>query len=101
MEITIKNRTITLKNKMRALLIYEQIAKKAFNPITITDMMLYFYSVILANEPDIDMTFSEFLDILDEQENLFETFNKWLLSINKKNEQFSDGENLKKNPIQQ
>lgn len=101
MEITIKNRTITLKNKMRALLIYEQIANKAFNPITITDMMLYFYSVILANEPDIDMTFSEFLDILDEQENLFETFNKWLLSINKKNEQFSDGENLKKNPIQQ
>lgn len=99
MIVTIKEKTIELKNKMRALLIYEQIANKAFNPTTMTDMMLYFYSVILANESDIELTFAEFLDILDEQPNLLNDFNEWLLSINKKNSQFNDNNDLKKNPM--
>ena len=59
MKIQIKNTEVELKNKMRSLLIYEQITNKPFNPTTVTDMILYFYSTILACKPDIDLTFDE------------------------------------------
>ena len=57
MKITINDKEIELKNKLRAILIYEQITDKTFNPTTLTDMMLYFYCVVLANEPSINLSF--------------------------------------------
>ena len=73
MKIQIKQTEIELKHKMRSLLIYEQIANKPFNPLTITDMMLYFYSTILACEPNIDLSFTEFMDIVDDEPKLFKS----------------------------
>jgi hypothetical protein len=98
MKITINNKEITLKNKLRSILIFEQIAGKTFNPTTMTDMILYFYSVVLANEPNLDLDFMNFMELLDEQPNLFKEFNDWLVSINNVNAQFgNDTEDLKKN----
>ena len=96
MKIQIKNTEVELKNKMRSLLIYEQITNKPFNPTTVTDMILYFYSVILACEPSIDLTFSELMDIIDENPSVYEQFNEWLLSESKKNSMFNDGSKKKK-----
>ena len=90
MKIQIKNTEVELKNKMRSLLIYEQITNKPFNPQTVTDMLLYFYSVILACEPSIELTFNEFMDIIDEQPNLFESFKDWLIIEGKKNSIYND-----------
>lgn len=98
MKITINNKEIELKNKLRSILIYEQIAGKTFNPSTMTDMILYFYSVVLANEPKLELDFMEFMDMLDEKPELFKDFNEWLVSINKVNNQFAnDTDELKKN----
>lgn len=98
MKITINNKEIELKNKLRSILIYEQIAGKTFNPSTMTDMILYFYSVVLANEPKLELDFMEFMDMLDEKPELFKDFNEWLVSVNKVNSQFgNDTDNLKKN----
>lgn len=98
MKITINNKEIELKNKLRSILIYEQIAGKTFNPSTMTDMILYFYSVVLANEPKLELDFMEFMDMLDEKPELFKEFNEWLVSVNKVNSQFgNDTDNLKKN----
>lgn len=96
MKIQIKNTEVELKNKMRSLLIYEQITNKPFNPATVTDMILYFYSVILACKSDIDLTFSELMDIIDENPSVYEQFNEWLLSESKKNSIFNDGSKKKK-----
>ena len=96
MKIQIKNTEVELKNKMRSLLIYEQITNKPFNPTTVTDMILYFYSVILACEPSIDLTFSELMDIIDEDPSVYEQFNKWLLNESKKNSIFNDDSKKKK-----
>lgn len=96
MKIQIKNTEVELKNKMRSLLIFEHIANKPFNPTTVTDMILYFYSVILACEPSIDLTFSELMDIIDENPIIYEQFNEWLLSESKKNSIFNDDSKKKK-----
>lgn len=96
MIIKIKNTEVELKNKMRSLLIYEQIANKAFNPTTVTDMILYFYSTILACKPDIDLTFNEFMDIVDEDPNLFTSFQQWLTKESEKNSVFEDDSKKKR-----
>ena len=89
MKITINNIEIELKNKMRAMIIYEQITDKPFNPRTISDLTIYMYSVILANKPDLQLTFSELMEILDEQPELFTDFNNWLTSELQKQAQFN------------
>lgn len=96
MKIQIKNTEVELKNKMRSLLIYEQITNKPFNPTTVTDMILYFYSVILACSPDIDLTFNELMDIVDDNPSVYEQFNEWLLSESNKNSILNDGSKKKK-----
>ena len=90
MIITIQDKKIEIKNKMRAYLIYEQIADKAFNPKTLTEMMLYFYSLILANCPSVQLTFSEFMDYLDDNSDVLIQFNNWMIEEGKKNSQFTD-----------
>ena len=98
MKVTINDKEIELKNKLRAILIYEQITEKVFNPTSMTDMMLYFYCVILANEPSINLTFMEFMDMLDNAPELFDNFNKWLIQLNKVNGQYNEStDGLKKN----
>lgn len=98
MKVNIKGKEIELKNKLRSLMIYEQITEKAFNPVTITDMILYFYCVVLANEPSLDLDFNSFMEILDEQPDLFAQFNEWIVQVNKINQQFTDEDaDLKKN----
>lgn len=98
MKVNINNKEIELKNKLRSILIYEQIAGKTFNPVTLTDMMLYMYCVILANDSTIELTFMDFMDMLDENPNLFSEFNEWLVKVNKVNSQFTGNtDELKKN----
>lgn len=96
MTITIKNTEIELKNKMRAMIIYEQITDKAFNPQTISDLTIYMYSVILACRPEINLTFSELMEILDESPELFEKFNNWLADELNKQAQFRGTTDKKK-----
>ncbi len=98
MKINIKGKQIELKNKLRSLMIYEQITEKVFNPVTVTDMILYFYCVVLANEPSIDLDFNSFMEILEDEPDLFVRFNEWIVKTNKINQQFSDEDaDVKKN----
>lgn len=92
----IKNQDIELKSKMRSLLIYEQIAGKPFAPNGFTDMMLYFYSVILANYPNIQLTFDELMDEVDENPNLFTEFTMWIEEQAKRNSIFDTQDSKKK-----
>lgn len=65
MELTIKGKQYTIKYTLRALFIYEQITGKAFKLETLTDQYLFSYSLILANVPDIDMSFDDFISECD------------------------------------
>lgn len=96
MKVTIKDKEITLKSSFRALIAYEQITNHAFNPSTITDMILYFYCVIIASkEFDGTLTFDDFMDYLDEHQDLLNTFTTWLTESSKQNQIFEGKEEKK------
>lgn len=86
MTIKIKDREVTLKYSFRALMLYENIQKKSFNPETTTDVLVFMFCVIMGSDKDIDLDFNEFLDMVDENPNLVIEFSNWLtFEINKSN----------------
>jgi hypothetical protein len=78
MKINIKGKEIELKNTFRSMIIYEKVAGKTFNPEGITEILLYFYSVIMASDKDCQLEFDDLLDMVDENPKLITDFSEWL-----------------------
>ena len=85
----IKGKEITLKANLRAMFAFEQITGKAFNLSTLTDVYIYFYCVVIVNN-DLDLTFEEFVAILEDDESLFLEFKEYLTNRQKIDEQFAE-----------
>lgn len=83
MEITVKDKQITLKNTFRSMLMYENIMDATFTPKGVTEILVYFYCVILASEKDLEFTYDEFLDWLDENNDELGHFSQWLVKQDK------------------
>lgn len=78
MKINIKGKEVELKNTFRSMIIYEKVAGKTFNPQGITEILLYFYSVIMASDKDCELEFDDLLDMVDENPKLITDFSEWL-----------------------
>ena len=78
MKIQVKEKEIELKYTMRSLMIYEDITGKSFNPSTLKDIMIYFYSTLLASDRDTDVSFDEFVDYVDEHNEVISEFTEWI-----------------------
>lgn len=76
----IKNKEYKLKYTLRALFIYEQITGKVFSMQTITDEYLFFYCVLAANNPDMNLTFDDLIDAIDEDPNIMIQFLQFMKS---------------------
>lgn len=63
--MTIKEKEYQIKQTIRALFLWEQITGKSFEIKTTLDNYLYFYCLLLANNPDF-MGWDEFINTLDE-----------------------------------
>ena len=85
MKITIKDKEIELKNTLRSMIMYENIAEKSFNPETVTDIITYMYCVVVASSNDYTLTFDEFINYVDENPTIFDEFGQWLTSITTSN----------------
>jgi len=85
MKITIKDKEIELKNTLRSMIMYENIAEKSFNPETVTDIITYMYCVVVASSNDYTLTFDEFINYVDENPTIFDEFGQWLTSITASN----------------
>ncbi|PIK16934.1 hypothetical protein CTI16_12110 [Prevotella intermedia] len=72
--INIKNKEYKVKQTLRALFIFEQITGRPFEIKTMLDNYIFFYSVILANNPDNILDWDDFIDALDENPNLLNDF---------------------------
>lgn len=81
MNITIKEKTVSLKYSFRALMIYENITNKSFNPKGISDVVIFFYSVVVATTKDNTITFDDFLDWLDDNPTVINDFSVWLTGV--------------------
>lgn len=93
MTVYIKNKNIELKYSFRSLMIYEKIVGSSFTSNGITEIIVFFYSTILASDKDIDLTFDEFIDYIDSNLDIFTEFSSWLTSIFTKNSVINDKEN--------
>lgn len=79
MKIKIKNKNYTVKNTVRALFLFEKITGKHFSVDTLLDNYIYFYSLLLANNPEMTLTWDQFIDALDSDPKIMENLNRMLL----------------------
>lgn len=98
-EITLNNKVYKVKYTIRALFIFEQITGKSFKLETLLDNYVFYYSIILANNPDNVIDWDEFIDALDNDPKKLEEFGKVLSDEEKKDKLFEvveEGEDNKK-----
>ena len=81
MEIVIKNKEVSLKYSFRALMIYENITQKSFNPKGISDVVVFFYAIVVASSKDTTLSFDDFIDWLDDNPTAINDFSVWLTSV--------------------
>lgn len=90
MTITINDKEYKLKYTIRALFIFEQITGRAFEIKTTMDNYLFFYSMLLANNPDNLLDWDEFIDAMDNDSTLITQLNKVIEDSTKKNQLFNE-----------
>lgn len=68
MEVTIKGTSYKIKYTLRALFIFENITGKSFNVESSMEQFLFYYAILLANNPGMTMSFDEFIDACEPDE---------------------------------
>ena len=91
MKVRIKEQQeVELRYSMRALFQYENITGQSFNPKSLQDFCTFFYCVLVSSNKDLDLTFDEFVDYLDEDPSKMSEFAEWLGKTMTKNGFFSN-----------
>lgn len=98
MNITIKDKEYKVKYTIRAMFIFEKMANKIFKIESLLDWYIFYYSMILANNPDCELLFDDFIDECDSNPTLIVNMQEYLNKEMEINNQLKkeDGE-LKKN----
>ncbi len=95
-EIEINGKNYKLKYTIRSLFIWEQITGKSFKIENMLDNYIFFYSMILANNPDEILDWDTFLDALDADPTLFKKMSDIIEEQQKKDNLFTNEEKSKK-----
>lgn len=74
-QIKINGTDYNIKYTIRSLFIFEQITGKSFKIESLLDNYLFFYSMILACNPDNVLSWDDFIDALDEDPMLLKNMN--------------------------
>lgn len=95
MEIKINGKQYKIKQTIRSLFLFEEISNKPFEIKTTLDNYLYFYCLLLANNPDF-MDWDTFVDSLDNDPNIIVEITN-LLNQQQKIEKLLDTEEVDDN----
>lgn len=90
--IKINDKEYKVKYTIRALFYWEQITGKPFAINTLLDNYLFFYCMILANNPDDVLEWDQFLNAIDNDPTLFSQINSTVEDSQKKEELFNKEE---------
>ena len=90
--IKINDKEYKVKYTIRALFYWEQITGKSFAINTLLDNYLFFYCMILANNPDNVLEWEDFLNAIDNDPTLFSQINSTVEDSQKKDELFNNEE---------
>ncbi len=81
MEITIQDKTYKIKYSIRALFIFEQLTGKSFSLDSLMNQYVFYYSMILANNPECTLTFESFIDSCDENPTIMIDFQSYISEV--------------------
>lgn len=96
MKINIKDKEIELKYGFRAMMLFEEITGESFQLRGMKDLIVYFYSTIIASDKDMDIDFDGFIDWMDGNPDTLNEFGDWVINHSKKNDQFRTKNNTEK-----
>ena len=68
--ITINGSTYAVNPGMKAIIIFENVTDKPFQIKNTTDMLMYYYSALLAGNPGMKLGFDELVDAVDDDPEL-------------------------------
>lgn len=86
MKIILKDKEYEVKITLRSYFVFEQITNHPFEIKTMFDNYAWMYSMLIANNKDCELTFDDFIDIMDEEPNKVIEFNE---IVQKENERYS------------
>jgi len=85
LKITINGKDYAVKQSFRALMLFEEMTGK--NPLAmnenITDVMMLFYCFLRGANKDFMFEFDAFVDVVDSNAGIFESFTGYLQDLNK------------------
>ena len=90
--ININGTDYKFKYTIRSLFIFEQVTGRPFKIETLLDNYLFYYSMLLANNPDSAMLWDEFIDELDKDPRLMLEMNKIVEEQRQQSELFNGNE---------
>lgn len=78
MNIDINGKEVELKFSFRAMMMYENITGSTFSPSGLTDIITFFYCIVLAASKDYSISYDDFLDWLDTNPDAIKEFGNWV-----------------------
>ena len=81
MTITINDKDIELKYTLRSMMMYENITGKTFAPEGVSDILTFFYCIVVASAKNYELKFDDFLDVIDENQDKLNEFSLWLTNV--------------------
>ena len=62
-------------------MMYENITGGTLTPSSITDVVTFFYCVVIASSMDYELKMEQFIDWLDDNIDIFNEFGEWLQTV--------------------
>lgn len=81
MKLTIKDKEIELKYSLRSMILFENVTGETFNPKTFTDILTFFYCVVISSSKDYTIKFEEFIDYVDSNIEILNEFSEWMETV--------------------
>lgn len=91
MKINLNDKEIELKYSFRALMAYENVMDKSLEMNTLSDILTFFYCIVITSAKDSSIKFDEFMDYVDEHPETVAEFNMWLSNVIQSNAFFNGG----------
>jgi hypothetical protein len=85
--IKIEGRDFVIKRSFRALMLFEEMTGRMVDNIheNVTDVMKLFYCFLKGGNKDFEYSYDEFIDLVDNNEGIFEDFSQYLQDMAKAN----------------
>ena len=74
--VTINKKKYKVKNTLRSMFLFEAITKKAFTLSTLMDNYIYMFSILLANNADMELTWDDFIDSVEKDPSIITEMSK-------------------------